>query len=592
MSHSDQPAAGAPVLPDVLRFGCPACSQELSIPRTLAGVEGPCPHCGIGIAAPDPANQQPARVLQAQPTPSPEAPPSAVPRPPAQKAVPQPPVAPPPPHPQAVTPPESRHVICQACGCELAIDPSMAHLPGGPCPRCQTWIDLSGKAPAPEVASAPEPPPRQAVQPTATSPPEAAAEPSSPPSRRRSPSESTVDPESRAVSSSPVSELNKTSTDSEPGMNFPKLENLEGPKLDEPHPQGERRRVKRRKRKRQLPPEFYVGHAAGELDARGQESAGKMRRSQFPKEKGGSHQQESAPTSTIGENESGLARWLPVFFGILIPLLAGLFAALHFDIVPAEDLRFWETKPSPARSVSDPLAESVERTEDELTGKAKEAYTAVDTTFRAFFESDTWEEAEVHLSPVHLPENSEALSFLKLFPREEYQEATIKLIDFARIPKTERFIFTTHVSRGIDNFGDPRITFLIGEEQEQGAPKIHALQLYQSWKATLTEFLETPGASSNRFYAELRLSDTENALTLPDDGEYVKLELRDLLVKHIRAEKAYVRRESYAGIRLLNTLNQDFSKAVVDLEWLQGPTGDAFVHVSGIHASNWGDFPK
>jgi len=53
-----------------------------------------------------------------------------------------------------------------------------------------------------------------------------------------------------------------------------------------------------------------------------------------------------------------------------------------------------------------------------------------------------------------------------------------------------------------------------------------------------------------------------------------------------------VRKDSWAGMRLLNTLNQDYSKAVVDLEWLKGPTGDAFVHIDGIHASNWGDFPK
>ena len=392
--------------------------------------------------------------------------------------------------------------------------------------------------------------------------------------------------------SSPVSELNKTTEAPEPAMNFPKLENLEGPKHDEPPPQGERRRVKRRKRKRQLPPEFYVGHAASELDARGQESAGKMRRSQFPGGKGDSDRRDTSESSTVEQTESGLARWLPILFGILIPLLAGLFAALHFDLVKTEDLRFWERKPSAPKSEDDPLADSVQRKQVELSGKAKDAYTAVDETFRSFFESDTWEEAEVHLSSDHLPENSEALSFLKMFPREEYQEALIQLIDFARIPKTERFIFTTHVSRGIDNFGDPRITFLIGEEQEQGPPKIHALQLYQSWKATLTEFLETSGASVDRFYAEVRLSDTENTLTLPDDGEYVKLDIRDLLVKHIWIKEAYVRKDSYPGMRLLNTLSQDFSKAVLDLEWLQGPTGNPFVHVAGIHASNWGDFPK
>lgn len=591
MSHSDQPPGAAPVFPDVLLFGCPACQQELSIPGTLAGVEGPCLHCHVGIAAPIPASQLPARVLQAQPPspPSPPPPPVAPRLPvapaPARDAISVLPVAAPAPSPpQAVLASEPHHVLCQACGCELAIDPSMAHLPGGPCPRCQTWIDLSGNQ-SPPVA-----PPPQTPAPTPTR--EIAAETSAPPSRRRPPSPSATGPKSPSVSSRPVSELNKTTEGFEPEMNFPKLDNLEEPNLDQPPPQGERRRVKRRKRKRQLPPEFYVGHAAGELDARGQESAGKMRRSQFPNEKGGSRQRKTTSASPSEEGESGLARWLPVMFGILIPLLAGFFVTLHFDIVRAEDLRFREAKSSSTNTGNDTLADSVERTEVELSGKAKDAYTAIDTTFRAFFESDTWEEAVVHLALDHLPENSEALSFLKFFPREEYQEAAIKLIHFARIPKTERFIFTTHVSRGIDNFGDPRITFLIGEEQEQGPPKIHALQLYQSWKATLTEFLETPGATRNRFYAEVRLSDFENTFALPDDGDYVKLEVRDLLAKHIRTKAAYVRKDSWAGMRLLNTLNQDYSKAVVDLEWLKGPTGDAFVHIDGIHASNWGDFPK
>lgn len=581
MSHADQTPRAAPASPGILRFGCPACHQELSIPGSLAGVKGPCPHCRVGIAAPIPASQLPPRVLQAQPPVNltPPQPPSPVAPPPAQEAVPVPPVVAPPAPLQRAAALETRHVLCQACGCELAIDPSMAHLPGGPCPRCQTWIDLSGNQSAPEVVSAPPEP----------------ARPSAPTARRRAPSNSSAEqapPVVPVVPGSPVSELNTTAPPSEAGMNFPKLENLEGAKLDEPAPQGERRRVKRRKKKRQLPPEFYVGHAAGELDARGQESAGKMRRSQFPSEEAGSRSREAASISTDETSESGIARWLPVVFGICIPLMAGLFAALHFDLIPSEDLRFWDRKAASTSTEDDPLAESVERTEVELTGKAKEAYTAIDAAFRGFFEADTWEGAEAHLSPVHLPENSEALSFLKLFPREDYQGAAINLIHFARIPKTERFIFTTHVSRGIDDFGEPRLTFLIGEEQAEGPPIIHALQLYQSWKATLTEFLETSGASNDRFYAEFRLSDTDNSLTFPDDGNYVKLEIRDLLVKHFWTMEAYVRKDSYAGIRLLNTLNQDFSKAVVDLEWLKGPTGDAFVHISGIHASNWGDFPK
>ena len=136
MSHADQTPRAAPASPGILRFGCPACHQELSIPGSLAGVKGPCPHCRVGIAAPIPASQLPPRVLQAQPPVNltPPQPPSPVAPPPAQEAVPVPPVVAPPAPPQRAAALETRHVLCQACGCELAIDPSLAHLPGGPCP--------------------------------------------------------------------------------------------------------------------------------------------------------------------------------------------------------------------------------------------------------------------------------------------------------------------------------------------------------------------------------------------------------------------------------------------------------------------------
>ncbi|MFT5406816.1 MAG: hypothetical protein ACI9DF_005682 [Verrucomicrobiales bacterium] len=39
-------------------------------------------------------------------------------------------------------------------------------------------------------------------------------------------------------------------------------------------------------------------------------------------------------------------------------------------------------------------------------------------------------------------------------------------------------------------------------------------------------------------------------------------------------------------------MSESWSKAILDLEWLQGPTGDAFVHVGSVQSSNWGDFPK
>lgn len=582
MSHPDQS-------PAALRFGCPACQQELSIPASLAGVEGPCPHCHAKIAAPVPSAGLPARHLDAPAAPAaPVSPPAA---PVSIPPISEPPVAPSPPRVVSQPPveaapvsrvevpnqqPEVRQVVCQACGCELAIDPSMAHLPGGPCPRCQTWIDLSGNSREPEPA-VPVAPTAAAAQQAVPPPAELSSSPSA---RRRGPS--SVDEAGLGgaeLSSGPVSELNQPgSPDS--GMDFPKLENL-----DQPEPsRGERR--KRRKRKRQLPPEFYVGHAANELDARGQESAGKMRRNRFPDEGGG---ERVRPEPEGGE--SRLASLLPVFFGILIPLLAGLFAALHFDVVKAEDLRFWERKGGDVIG-DDGLAKSVEQTGAQLSGKAKLAYEGTVRAFNGFFDADTWEEAEPFLSDAHMPPNSEAMTFLKVFPREAYRGASVKVIDFARIPKTERFIFTTHVSNGINDVGENLITFLVGEEQPQGASKIHALQLFQSWKGTLTEFMETSGADGGRFYAELRIAEGESELSLPDDGDYVKLEMKDLLVERYWTKEVYVRKDSYAGTRLLNTLSENFSQAVVDLEWLQGPSGDAFIHVAGIHASNWGDFPK
>ena len=381
------------------------------------------------------------------------------------------------------------------------------------------------------------------------------------------------------------------------GMNFPKLENLAAPSYsppaDEVEERGERRRVKRRKRKRQLPPEFYVGHAAGELDARGQESAGRMRKSQFPEE-GNERRTRRRHVSDeeSDDGESALAKCLPVVFGVLIPLIGGLFAALHFDIVKPENLRFWESKSPVSSPGDDLLARQVEQTDQALDAKAQEAYSAVQTTFTQFLEAETWEDAEKYLSWEQVPEDSEAPSFLKMFPRDAYRRAKVRLIDYARIPKTERFIFTTHLANGIDAMGEPLITFLIGEQQEEGNPKIHGLQLYQSWKATLKEFLETTGSTRDRFYVRLRTTSPKTTITFPDDGDYVKLELEDFLVKRPWSKEVYVRKDSYAGTRLLPTLTSEYSLAIVDLEWLKGPTGDVFVHVAGLHSSTWGDFHK
>ena len=43
---------GQNTLSDILRFQCPACSAVLTVPSTLAGVEGPCPSCFQTITAP------------------------------------------------------------------------------------------------------------------------------------------------------------------------------------------------------------------------------------------------------------------------------------------------------------------------------------------------------------------------------------------------------------------------------------------------------------------------------------------------------------------------------------------------------------
>lgn len=45
---------GNPATPSLLRFHCPSCRAELTVPAHLAGVEGPCPSCYQTIRAPIP----------------------------------------------------------------------------------------------------------------------------------------------------------------------------------------------------------------------------------------------------------------------------------------------------------------------------------------------------------------------------------------------------------------------------------------------------------------------------------------------------------------------------------------------------------
>lgn len=39
----------------LLRFKCSSCGVSLGVDRSLAGVEGPCPRCGVLLTAPSPA---------------------------------------------------------------------------------------------------------------------------------------------------------------------------------------------------------------------------------------------------------------------------------------------------------------------------------------------------------------------------------------------------------------------------------------------------------------------------------------------------------------------------------------------------------
>lgn len=566
MALPDQPSGTAP--PDVLRFGCPACRGELSIPAALAGVEGPCPLCGEHIAAPVPGQDQPGAgqsseadiFSSVEDSLSPPVSPEPVPReseaPPADL-------------------PGTADVYCDACGCELEIDPDLAHLPGGPCPRCDTWIDLQGRASTEPVGPAEE---------------SVAAPPPS-----RFPEERILGELSWGDVSGPT-ELNQRETaETAADFNFRRMESEPALESVEHEEAGrdlqEQRRVKKRVRRRQLPSEFYVGHAAAELDKKGRESADRMRRSRFPDTAGSSRRQRSG--HGIRPWEWSSVRWLPVVIGIAVSVLGVLAAALYFDFIDPAELRFWQTKPIAESSMArGQLEEGIERTGEVMNGKAKEGYQAVENAIDRFFGAKTWEDAKENLSLVHVPANSEALAFLKMFPREAYRGATVKVIDFARIPRSERFVFTTHVSNGLDERGDVVLTFMVVEQGEDGRARVHALQLYQSWKRTLTEFLETSGAPGGRFYAAIRRVQSEPELTFPNDGPYIKLEIQDLLVKQPWVKEIYVRKESWAGTRLLTTLTDHWSKAVLDLEWLQGPTGDAFIHVTGLQSSTWGSFPK
>lgn len=450
MALSDE-TLGTQAAAENIEFQCPACPEILSVPAALAGVEGPCPRCAALITAPVPSVQLPARLIEGGAVEANQRPGVASPDPAAAaQGVPMPNVVPDSPAVAETSAEtgasEQRLVACSACDCELAIDPALAHLPGGPCPSCGTWIDLQGKTPEEGMGAAdlmggaaidgmesldapvrePFPPERHDL-PSKDDPREAAS-----PSGIEELNQSAVAEAGVSGQAPPRSEVG--------GMNFRKLE---------PQQTIERRKVRKRKKRGKLPPEFYVGHAAGDLDARGQETADRMRRHAFP----GERRREEA--STVEEErfsegpETPWRRCVPLVLGVVVPLLGGLYAALHFRFIEPSDLNVLEANSSVVEGTPfDPLAESLGRTEQELKGKARESYQSIEAAVRGFISAGSWDEAQAHLSWTQMPEVSEAGAFLRLFPREDFRRAEIRVIDADRIPETERFVFTLHVSDG------------------------------------------------------------------------------------------------------------------------------------------------
>ncbi len=62
-------SGGAQMSPDTYSFTCPHCMIVLSVPRQLAGVQGPCPQCSAPIIAPPPPPLEPPSTVPHGPTP-------------------------------------------------------------------------------------------------------------------------------------------------------------------------------------------------------------------------------------------------------------------------------------------------------------------------------------------------------------------------------------------------------------------------------------------------------------------------------------------------------------------------------------------
>ena len=68
-------------LENIIKFTCPDCQTNLTVPAELAGVTGPCPSCGEFITAPRQPARQPDLSREPSPTPQPEQRPAREPEP-------------------------------------------------------------------------------------------------------------------------------------------------------------------------------------------------------------------------------------------------------------------------------------------------------------------------------------------------------------------------------------------------------------------------------------------------------------------------------------------------------------------------------
>jgi hypothetical protein len=199
-------------------------------------------------------------------------------------------------------------------------------------------------------------------------------------------------------------------------------------------------------------------------------------------------------------SDPAVSRWLLIFFSVLLPIINGAFVVLKMGWVTPQDLWFSvvddSSMPGPPNHG---LVEELQATRFEMNQRESQAYEAVEAAIHGFLNADFWEDAEQYLIAEAVPQNSEALSFLKVFPRETFRGCDIRVIRWSRIPDTDRFVFTTQLAVPDADEGGEKLSFMIAEQRESRIAGIHALQLYQSWKQTLTEFLETPGANEGRF---------------------------------------------------------------------------------------------